>query len=71
MLHCDNWLIDLDEQIHSRINQLIATDYKMFRRPSLTVYKTEDKVVVLMFDAEHLPASLFSVANALTIRNTE
>ena len=39
---CDNWQVDLDEHIHSRINQSIATDCRTFRprRPSSTAYKT-------------------------------
>ena len=30
LLRCDNWRIDLDEHIRSRINQLIATDCRTF-----------------------------------------
>ena len=42
LLRCDNWQIDLVEQICSRINQAIATDCRTFRerRPSSAAYKT-------------------------------
>ena len=45
LLRCDNWRMDLDEHIRSRINQSIATDCRTFRpyRPSLTGYKTVAK----------------------------
>ena len=41
LLRCDNWWIDLDEHIGSRINQSIATDCRMFRprRPLSAAYK--------------------------------
>ena len=41
LLRCDNWWIDLDEHIHSRINQSIATDCRTFQpqRLSSTEYK--------------------------------
>ena len=43
LLLCDNWRIDLDERIHSRINQSIATDCRTFQPgwPSPTAYITE------------------------------
>ena len=49
MLRCDNWQKDLDEHIHSTINQSIATDFRMFwpRKTSSIEYSfvySEDKV---------------------------
>jgi len=31
LLCCDNWQIDLDEHLHSRINKSIATDFRTFQ----------------------------------------
>ena len=47
-VRCDNWRIDLDEHIRSRINQSIATDCRMFRprRSSSTVYSRQLYAIV-------------------------
>ena len=45
LLRCDNWQVDLDEHIHSRINQSISTDCRMFRprRPLSTALELPNR----------------------------
>ena len=58
--------IDLDEYIHSRINQLIATDCRMYRscRPSLTTFCTQ-LLLCYVYAHQDLFTSCHNVAMSL------